>query len=94
MGEGQKYQRQAHNSLLLFLQARKERESCVLTFKTYGPCPSTRFLYFPIVKKSATKNIHSLIFKGLTFLCRYTPLVQIELLKMHSSICMDDFSAE
>ena len=27
-------------------------------------------------------------------LCRYTPLVQIELLKMHSSICMDDFSAE
>ena len=26
MGEGQKYQRQAHNSLLLFLQARKEHK--------------------------------------------------------------------
>ena len=35
MGKGQKFQRQADNSLFLFLHVRKEGESCVLAFETF-----------------------------------------------------------
>ena len=49
MGEGQRFQRQAHQSLFLFSHVRKEGESCVLAFETSGPCPQTRFLYSHII---------------------------------------------